>query len=1411
MQRFSFIATGDNHFDEHRRADECMRIHDFITNEAHEREVDALLGAGDLYERASTARERQMAASWLKSAAANQTVVLAKGNHDRPLDCALFADLRTKHPVLVEEAAGIHYVGGAAILVVAWPNRASIAAMIGKPLSGSAIDAVAREHMRGVLCRFGEQLAQHPGPRILLMHAMADGALTSAGQPLIGSELNVPLEYIALAQADIAILAHVHKPQEWIINGMPIVYVGSPYRTAYGEIEEKSVVYAEFQWQMIDGERHLTFEWKRIPTPARQMLLLECAFEMGAANSFRDKSGGYIDADRIAETHGAEVRFAYSYHPDERAAAKRAAALLQTRMLEAGAADVKSVPRSKSASVARVAEIATAKTLREKAKLTWKARNVVLSDERRERLFGMLTQIEGDAGLRLRGCGNVRVDSIRACGVGRFEQEVFVDFAEMEPGLIAINGENGEGKSLLLGLLPGAMYREMPTHGALNHLVREDAGTGYVEARIDAGEVWTICQTVKASGGGQTLLLDEHGVEVPAVKSMKVSDYDTWADGHLPPASLFLASTFCAQKSGGIAGMGATDRKNLVLALKDCDHLEEIAKRARERDAATGKEIDRLTATIAELERRLGGAADVVTAQADEAFVAADESATTAHRDLTTARDQLREMQENADAIREARASYDRSVAARADLRGRIDAAQERLAALRGRRDGLSSLLDRAEEIRAAVARRADQRARLDTLAETIRQLEGQAYALDKAEETASGQAIEAGTKAARAREDGDAASGPVRRMLADLAERVVYNRKRIEKNQADLLDQADAIRAAAARMVEIEEREQQIARDAQVHETETQRLTGERRVLLAREVTAKDRHADAQQTIAAVREWFTGPGAAITEALGSLAVYRDAERDALASHEKTSTAVDVLRGQKDAIAAKRIGGLRGTLVVIQAGVEDARAEATAGLQVDEATDATKALPEQVEEAERALAIAAEWVKSASARTRACEGLASQAPMLDSERERGATAEKVAEIALVEIERARTALVEVDAAILVSQRAAQALQDERAQLRAGAPTELAEKAGGLDLAADRVAGYRVIIAESEAETTRLTIDLAQAEEEVHRRVTEAEEEQARAKLNADAARAEATRARTIIDSRREERETLLAESAASDLVAQEAESLAVAAVTASEVDGQIVVVQAEVDALGVELEAAVLPPEPAALPEMDGLVKSLEGIEGLAWAASKALVLAKQRLADVRETAERVQEKRGALTQAEATQADWKLWADTLGKDGLQALEVDAAGPEIAYLATEMLHTCHGPRWTIVAFDTAPQGKKGAKEGCDIIVEDSKHGRIGRIETFSPGQRAITGFAIRLAMAILSARDGGAKDPTLVLDEASADLDVKNAEAWIAMVRRAKEIINARQVLFVSHLPRLIELADAILNLKDGRVEVANA
>ena len=1108
------------------------------------------------------------------------------------------------------------------------------------------------------------------------------------------------------------------------------------------------------------------------------------------------------------------MRFAYSYHPDERAAAKRAAALLQAAMLEAGAADVKPVPRSKSASVARVAEIATAKTLREKAKLTWKARNVVLSDERMERLFGMLTQIEGDAGLRLRGCGNVRVDSIRACGVGRFEQEVFIDFAEMEPGLVAINGENGEGKSLLLGLLPGAMYREMPTHGALNHLVRDDAGTGYVEARIDAGEVWTICQTVKASGGGQTLLLDEHGVEVPAVKSMKVSDYDTWADGHLPPASLFLASTFCAQKSGGIAGMGATDRKNLVLALKDCDHLEEIAKRARERDTATGKEIDRLAATIAELERRLGGAVDVVTAQADAAFAAADESATTAHRDLATARDQLREMQENADAIREARAAYDRSVAARADLRGRIDAAQERLAALRGRRDGLSSLLDRAEEIRAAVARRADQRARLDVLAETLRQLEGQAYAFDAAAETASGQAIEAGAKAARAREDGDAAAAPVRRMLADLAERVAYNRKRIEKNQAELLDQADAIRAAAARMVEIEEREQQIAHDVQAHETETQRLTGERRVLLAREVTANDRHADAQKTIAAVREWFTGPGAAITEALGSLAVYRDVERDALASHEQASAAVDVLRGQRDAIAAKRIGGLRGTLATIVDRAESlasAKAEGAAGLQVDDTIEATKALPEQIEEAERALATAAEWVKSASARTRACEGLTSQAPMLDAERERGATAEKVAEIARVELEQVRAELVEVDAALLVSQRAAQALQGERVQLRADAPTELAEKAGGLDLAADRVAGYRVIIAESEAEAARLTADLAQAESEVQRRITEAEEEQARAKLAADAARAEATRVKTAIDSHREEREALLAESAATDLVAQEADGLAVASVTASEVDGQIAVVQAEVDALGVELEAAVLPPEPAALPEMDGVAKSLEGLEGLAWTASKTLVLAKQRLADMRETAERVQEERAALAEAETTQADWKLWADTLGKDGLQALEVDAAGPEIAYLATEMLHTCHGPRWTIVAFDTAPQGKKGAKEGCDIIVEDSKHGRIGRIETFSPGQRAITGFAIRLAMAILSARDGGAKDPTLVLDEASADLDVKNAEAWIAMVRRAKEIIGARQVLFISHLPRLIELADAILNVKDGRVEVANA
>ena len=57
----------------------------------------------------------------------------------------------------------------------------------------------------------------------------------------------------------------------------------------------------------------------------------------------------------------------------------------------------------------------------------------------------------------------MRFYSIRLRGISEaFRNDVEVNFDELGPGLIAIMGENGTGKSTLIGSLFESLYRQLP-------------------------------------------------------------------------------------------------------------------------------------------------------------------------------------------------------------------------------------------------------------------------------------------------------------------------------------------------------------------------------------------------------------------------------------------------------------------------------------------------------------------------------------------------------------------------------------------------------------------------------------------------------------------------------------------------------------------------------------------------------------------------------------------------------------------------------------------------------------------------------------------------------------------------------------------------------------------------------------
>ncbi|GMV18401.1 MAG: hypothetical protein AMXMBFR56_66250 [Polyangiaceae bacterium] len=252
----------------------------------------------------------------------------------------------------------------------------------------------------------------------------------------------------------------------------------------------------------------------------------------------------------------------------------------------------------------------------------------------------------------------------------------------------------------------------------------------------------------------------------------------------------------------------------------------------------------------------------------------------------------------------------------------------------------------------------------------------------------------------------------------------------------------------------------------------------------------------------------------------------------------------------------------------------------------------------------------------------------------------------------------------------------------------------------------------------------------------------------------------------------------------------------------AELEPQLAAVRAELAALDSATPAPALPPS---APDVAALERGVTAAEATVRERDGLVAQWAQRAADARASAARVAALEADLASAHAELADWKRLADDLGRDGLQALEIDAGGPELSAIASDLLHAAYGSRWT-VSLDTTRSDSKGKRliEDCEINVIDTARGREGPLESFSGGERVILGEAVSLALTTIACRNAGIENPTLVRDESGAALDEAAGRAYVAMLRRAADLIGADRVLFVSHSPAMQELADA-------RIEIGGA
>lgn len=174
-------------------------------------------------------------------------------------------------------------------------------------------------------------------------------------------------------------------------------------------------------------------------------------------------------------------------------------------------------------------------------------------------------------------------------------------------------------------------------------------------------------------------------------------------------------------------------------------------------------------------------------------------------------------------------------------------------------------------------------------------------------------------------------------------------------------------------------------------------------------------------------------------------------------------------------------------------------------------------------------------------------------------------------------------------------------------------------------------------------------------------------------------------------------------------------------------------------------------------------------------------------LSDLRERRQELKTQRATLAQHVAR---FRQLERALGKDGVPALLIEQALPQIEGKANELLDRLSGGVMS-VRFQTQSAYKDKRrdelKETLDILISDSAGTRD--YELYSGGEAFRVNFAIRLALAEVLAQRSGARLQTLVIDEGFGSQDALGRQRLIEAINAVRP--DFAKILVITHIDEL--------------------
>jgi exonuclease SbcC len=196
----------------------------------------------------------------------------------------------------------------------------------------------------------------------------------------------------------------------------------------------------------------------------------------------------------------------------------------------------------------------------------------------------------------------------------------------------------------------------------------------------------------------------------------------------------------------------------------------------------------------------------------------------------------------------------------------------------------------------------------------------------------------------------------------------------------------------------------------------------------------------------------------------------------------------------------------------------------------------------------------------------------------------------------------------------------------------------------------------------------------------------------------------------------------------------------------------------------------------------------------------------KKTLAEIAEKEKEYSALNTAVQGAAQEGREWELIARAFGRDGIQALELDALAPGISDTANRILESAYGDRFKIV-IETTRMGGAGKKikqiEDFVIKVIDSEDGEAVNLEDKSGGEAVWIKRAIYDAFAVIRKRNTAFAFLTCFQDETDGALDAAAKTAYCRMLEAAHAESKLRHTVIITHSNEVKAMIDQKIDMEE--------